>query len=211
MRATMTPGELADRFVSRFGDAISNLRIKEWGEGSKNIPQKSVWMTISRDILLDAVSELIKIDYPHLGVIAAADNGDVIDLLYHMQVFFGGVHEEIEVIFTVQVPKYDPHIPTISSLIPGAVYTEREKQDMIGVTVDGIPDSRRIFLPDDFPEDIYPWRKDEMGIPDSMVKDLWKIDRPTDRPAPPVSEKKEPGVSSDDSVKTSQSEQGGEQ
>jgi membrane-bound hydrogenase subunit beta len=36
---------------------------------------------------------------------------------------------------------------------------------MIGVIVDGIPDGRRIFLPDDFPEEVYPWRKDEKGIP----------------------------------------------
>jgi membrane-bound hydrogenase subunit beta len=154
-------------------------------------------MTVSREDLNDAVAELISIDYPHLGVIAASDNGDMIDLLYHLQVFFGGKHEEICVVFTVQVPKSDPHVPTISGLIPGAVYSEREKQDMIGVTVDGIPDSRRIFLPDDFPEEIYPWRKDEKGIPPSMVKELWKVDRPTDRPVPPVAEpepveKKEP-------------------
>lgn len=188
MRATMTPQELADRFVSKFGDKVSNLRVKEWGEGVKKRPKRSVWITIPREVLLDAVRELISVDYPHLGVVAAADNGDVIDLLYHLQVFFGGDHEEIEVTFTVQVPKSDPHVPTISSLIPGAVYTEREKQDMIGVIVDGIPDSRRIFLPEDFPENVYPWRKDEKGIPPSMVKELWKVGRPVDRPAPPVQE-----------------------
>lgn len=188
MRATMTPQQLADRFVSVFGDKVSNVRVLEWGEGVKKIPKRSVWLTIPREILLDAVRELISIDYPHLGVVAASDNGELIDLLYHMQVFFGGKHEEIEVTFTVQVPKSDPHVPTISSLIPGAVYTEREKQDMIGVIVDGIPDSRRIFLPKDFPENVYPWRKDDKGIPESMVKDLWKVGRPTDRPAPPVAE-----------------------
>lgn len=188
MRATMTPQELADRFAKKFEGRISNIMIKEWGEGVKKIPQKTVWMTIPRESLSDAIAELISIDYPHLGVIAAGDNGDVIDLLYHLQVFFGGRHEEIEVVFTVQIPKSDPHVPTISSLIPGAVYSEREKQDMIGVTVDGIPDSRRIFLPEDFPDDVYPWRKDEKGIPPTMIKELWKVGRPTDRPVPPVKE-----------------------
>jgi len=197
MRATMTPQELADRFVQKFGTRVSNVQVKERCEGVKKLPQKTVWMTVSREDLNDAVAELISIDYPHLGVIAASDNGDMIDLLYHLQVFFGGKHEEICVVFTVQVPKSDPHVPTISGLIPGAVYSEREKQDMIGVTVDGIPDSRRIFLPNDFPEEVYPWRKDEKGIPPSMVKELWKVDRPTDRPFPPVAEpepveKKEP-------------------
>ncbi len=188
MRATMTPQELADRFVTRFGSQVKNVLVKEWCEGTKKLPQKTVWMTVPREILTDAVALLISIDYPHLGVIAASDNGDMIDLLYHLQVFFGGKHEEINVVFTVQVPKSDPRVPTISGLIPGAVYTEREKQDMIGVIVDGIPDSRRIFLPDDFPDGVYPWRKDDKGIPQSMVKELWRVDRPTDRAAPPVAE-----------------------
>ncbi len=187
MRASMTPHELADHFVQKFGSQVSNVHVKEWCEGVQKRPQKTVWMTIPREILTDAVAELISIDYPHLGVIAAADNGEMIDLLYHLQVFFGGKHEEICVVFIVQLPKSDPHVPTISHLIPGAVYSEREKQDMIGVIVDGIPDGRRIFLPDDFPEEVYPWRKDEKGIPNSMIKELWKVGRPTDRPAPPVS------------------------
>lgn len=197
MRATMTPQEIADRFVQKLGSLVSDVRVQERCEGVKKVPQKTVWMTVPRESINNAIAELISIDYPHLGVIAASDNGDMIDLLYHLQVFFGGKHEEICVVFTVKIPKSDPHVPTISGLIPGAVYSEREKQDMIGVTVDGIPDSRRIFLPDDFPQDVYPWRKDEKGIPPSMVKELWKTDRPTDRPVPPVKEpepvvKKEP-------------------
>lgn len=186
MRATRTPQEVADHFSAKYGNKVSDIRILEWGEGAKKIPKRSIWMQVPRELIVDAVRELTTIDYPHLSVISAADSGEFIDLLYHMQIFFGGEHEEIEVTFTVKVPKSDPHIPTISEVIPGAVYTEREKQDMIGVTVDGIPDSRRIFLPPDFPEGIYPWRKDEKGIPDSMIKHLWKVGRPEGRPSPAV-------------------------
>jgi len=89
----------------------------------------------------------------------------------------------------VPVPKSDLTVPTISDIIPGAVFSEREKQEFLGVKVIGIPDNRRLFLPEDFPEGIYPWRKDETGVPDSMVKDLYMSQRPTDRPAPPVGEK----------------------
>ena len=32
---------------------------------------------------------------------------------------------------------------------------------MLGIKIIGIPDSRRLFLPDDFPKNVYPWRKDE--------------------------------------------------
>ena len=186
MRATMTPEQVADHFTGKFGDLITDVRVIEWGEGVKKVPKRSVWMRTPRENIVDAIRELTTIDYPHLGVISAVDTGDLIELLYHMQIFFGGTHEEIEITFTVPVPKSDPHVPTISGIIPGAVYTEREKQDMIGVIVDGIPDSRRIFLPADFPENVYPWRKDDMGIPDTMVKELWRVGRPEGRPSPAV-------------------------
>jgi membrane-bound hydrogenase subunit beta len=186
MRATMTPQQIADHFSKRFEGQISDISVREWAEGTKKVPIRSVWMRIPREQIIDAVRELVAIDYPHLGVVSAVDCGDIIELLYHMQVFFGGRHEEIEIIFTVPIPKNDPHVPTITEVIPGAVYTEREKQDMIGVIVDGIPDNRRIFLPVDFPEGVYPWRKDEKGIPDSMIKELWRVGRPEGRPSPAV-------------------------
>lgn len=186
MRATMTPQQVADHFTKTFGDKISDVRVIEWAEGAKKVPKRSVWMQTPRENIVDAVRELTTIDYPHLGVISAVDTGERIELLYHMQIFFGGKHEEIEITFTVPVPKSDPHAPTITGVIPGAVYTEREKQDMIGVIIDGIPDSRRIFLPADFPDNVFPWRKDEKGIPESMIKELWKVGRPVDRPSPAV-------------------------
>jgi membrane-bound hydrogenase subunit beta len=172
--------------MAKFGDQITDVQVLEWGEGAKKVPKRSVWMRIPRENIVEAVRELTTIDYPHLGVISAVDAGDIIELLYHMQIFFGGTHEEIEITFTVPVPKDDPHVPTISGVIPGAVYTEREKQDMIGVTIDGIPDNRRIFLPADFPDNVHPWRKDEKGIPDSMIKELWRVGRPEGRPSPAV-------------------------
>jgi membrane-bound hydrogenase subunit beta len=69
------------------------------------------------------------------------------------------------------------------------VFSEREKQEFLGVRVIDIPDGRRLFLPDDFPEGIYPWRKDETGVPEGMINELWRSKRPVDRPAPPADEK----------------------
>jgi len=68
----------------------------------------------------------------------------------------------------VILPKNDLKIPTITDLVPGAIYTERETQEMMGVEVVGIPDSRRLFLPEDIPEGVYPWRTDETGPQDFL-------------------------------------------
>ena len=56
-----------------------------------------------------------------------------------MYVFYGLSGKEVGVTFEVEVLKTNPVVPTISDLIPGAVYSEREKREMIGVEIEGIP------------------------------------------------------------------------
>ena len=53
---------------------------------------------------------------------------------------------------------------------------------MLGIEVIDIPDGRRLFLPEDFPQGVFPWRKDETGIPPDMVKNLWATGRETSAP-----------------------------
>ncbi|MDO9538477.1 MAG: NADH-quinone oxidoreductase subunit C [Methanocalculus sp.] len=187
----LTPEELVDRLRTTFGDAVTDPRIVTRAEGAKKNPNTNVWMTITRDSLKPVIRHLMEITYPHLSVISGWDVGEELRMQYIFSIYFGNHHGEYMVIFTVPLAKNDLNIPTITDLIPGALFTEREKQEMFGVKVTDIPDGRRLFLPEDFPEGVYPLRKDETGVPDSMIKHLWQVKRPTDRPAPPVTEKEE--------------------
>lgn len=54
----------------------------------------------------------------------------------------------------------DPVFPSITPFIPAAHWYEREVQDMLGLTATGHPDPRRLVLHDDWPDDLYPLRKD---------------------------------------------------
>jgi membrane-bound hydrogenase subunit beta len=47
---------------------------------------------------------------------------------------------------------------------------------MLGVTIIGIPDDRRCFVPEDFPKDVYPWRRDEKG-PEKFYKNLHEVEK----------------------------------
>jgi NADH:ubiquinone oxidoreductase subunit C len=51
-------------------------------------------------------------------------------------------------------------IPTLCDLIPSASYFERELSEMFGITVEGTPNTDHLFLPDEWPEGVYPLRKD---------------------------------------------------
>jgi Ni,Fe-hydrogenase III component G len=51
-------------------------------------------------------------------------------------------------------------VPSLTPMIPGANWHEREVRDMIGIAPIGHPDPRRLVLPDDFPADSHPLRRD---------------------------------------------------
>jgi NADH:ubiquinone oxidoreductase subunit C len=54
----------------------------------------------------------------------------------------------------------DPHVTSMSSVIPGAQFFEREAFDLMGIVFDDHPQLERLILPDDFPDGVHPLRKD---------------------------------------------------
>jgi len=186
----LSPQEIIDLYKTEFGTGIQDARITERGEGVRKTKGYNVWIRVDRALLKPAIKKLIDMRFPHLAVIAGNDLGTEIELLYIFSVFYGTKFGEYMVTIGIRLPKTDLTVPTITDLIPGALISEREKQEFFGITVTGIPDGRRLFIPDEFPQGVYPWRKDETGIKPEMVRELWAIGRPKDRPAPPVPEKK---------------------
>lgn len=60
----------------------------------------------------------------------------------------------------VRVPRDTASVPSICAIIPSAGFFERELSEMLGVAVVGTPDPSHLFLPDDWPDGVYPLRKD---------------------------------------------------
>lgn len=52
--------------------------------------------------------------------------------------------------------------PSVTPYVPAVVWSEREVRDMLGLIPVGLPDSRRLVLPDDWPSDLHPLLKDSM-------------------------------------------------
>jgi Ni,Fe-hydrogenase III large subunit/Ni,Fe-hydrogenase III component G len=58
------------------------------------------------------------------------------------------------------VSESDLRIESITPVVPGADWAEREFRDAVGVHPEGHPDPRRLLLADDWPEGTYPLRRD---------------------------------------------------
>ncbi len=166
---------ILERFREVLGGAIESSHIDRYENGKRKKKIEKIWLIIPRDRLRDAVAMVANLQSPpHLAVASGSDLGDRIEILYHFQVFWGfGSDTTMTITIGTTCPKDDPRIPTITDIVPGALITEREKQEFLGVVIENIPDSRRLFLTENVPEKTYPWRKDETGVED-MVKDVHK-------------------------------------
>lgn len=91
-----------------------------------------------------------------LATITGLDERDGIELLYH----FCFDAERIVLTVKTKVAKPDPRISSITPFLPGAEWIEREIYDLLGVRFDGHPRPERLILADDWPEGVYPLRKD---------------------------------------------------
>ena len=53
-----------------------------------------------------------------------------------------------------------PELESIAPLIPGAEWIEREMHDILGINFRNHPNLRRLILDDNWPQGVYPLRKD---------------------------------------------------
>jgi len=83
------------------------------------------------------------------------DTPEGIEILYHFS--FDKLGKVVSI--RTLLPREKPEVESISLIIKGAQWIEREIQDLLGVKFLNHPDPRRFILADDWPEGVYPYRK----------------------------------------------------
>jgi Ni,Fe-hydrogenase III component G len=80
--------------------------------------------------------------------------------MYQVTQLFALDEDKVFLVLNVEINPAQASIPSVVDIIPGVAWAEREVFDMIGVEPLGHPDPRRLVLPDDWPENVHPLRKD---------------------------------------------------
>ena len=79
---------------------------------------------------------------------------------YEISYIFSFDWDNIILSITVEIDPEHPVVESVTPIIAGANWAEREVRDLIGVEPRNHPDPRRLVLADDWPEGLYPLRKD---------------------------------------------------
>lgn len=123
---------------------------------------EQVTITVKIERLPEIVQYLY---YQHDGWLPVLFGNDERTLNGHYAVYYALSMEGVEKCWIVVKALVDANtreFPSVTPRVPAAVWGEREIRDMYGLIPVGLPDQRRLVLPDDWPDDMHPLRKDTM-------------------------------------------------
>ena len=136
-------------------EAILQALSKTFSAGSIEVhvlPVDETLVALPPNLIHRAVEMLVdRFDLRHLSTITGQDTGGEIQLLYHFW-------DEGGLTLRTSLPREEPHITTLTDLVPGAALYEREVCEMLGVTFDGHPDPRPLLLPDNWDKKQFPMK-----------------------------------------------------
>jgi len=139
--------EMLDALESRLSDSCERF----WRRN-----EKRVYVDVPPQNSLRANRIVFEEFGGRLATASGKDGRDRVEVLYHY------CFDALNVVVTVRTwgLKPQPEVDSVAQLFPGANFIEREMFDLLGIKFRGHPDPRRLILSDDWPQGVYPLRRD---------------------------------------------------
>jgi len=137
--------------VDRIERRLSGLYERFWRRN-----EKRVYVDVPPENSLEANRIVFEEFHARLATASGRDTRDRIEALYHYCL------DALNVVVTIRTwgMKPNPEVDSVAQLFPGANFIEREMYDLLGIRFRGHPDPRRLILSDDWPEGVFPLRRD---------------------------------------------------
>ncbi len=113
------------------------------------------YMRTTREQLREVVQYLKDNGFVHCTTITAVDYPDNYEMVYHLRDMGFSLN------LKVAIPKDDPKVPSVADILAGANLPEREANELMGIFPEGHSNPARLLLDYDWPEGLYPLRKEE--------------------------------------------------
>jgi NADH:ubiquinone oxidoreductase subunit C len=154
----MTRADILQTLRTQFPDAI--------GRVLEHSP-KRVYINISAEAMVEIASYLFNDLGARFNTASGVDGRTQMEILYHFTL------EEINCVLSLRVtlPKSALQIESLTSVFKAAYWIEREIHELLGITFIGHPNLTRLLLPEEWPQGVYPLRKDYQEWDPDAVRD----------------------------------------
>lgn len=147
--ASRAPAEppLADRIAERLGEMVTERRDPNG---------RRCWLSVRPEWIRRATRVLYEEFDGRLATATGIDVRDGIEVQYH----FSFDRDNLVVTLRVLAARPETELDSVGQDLPAANWIEREMHDLLGANFRGHPDMRRLILADNWPEGVYPLRRD---------------------------------------------------
>jgi len=154
----MTRQEILKDLQEKFKGDIKNFLEKT---------PKRVYIDIPSSALFSMASYIFKDLGARFNIASGLDTRHNFEILYHF------TFDSVDLIVSLRVvlPRTKPEIVSLTPLLEGANWIEREITEMLGINFIGHPDMRRLLLPPEWPEGVYPLRRDYKEWDTNAIRD----------------------------------------
>lgn len=119
--------------------------------------EKRVYIDVDPKDLREAVRLIFRKLGARFNIASAIDRADGTEILYHFD------FDKDNMIVSIRVfspERNNPQFDSITPIFPGAEWIEREMHELFGIDFKGHPNLKTLLLPDNWPADKHPLRKD---------------------------------------------------
>lgn len=130
------------------------------GDIAFEIEEKSarrIYLSVHKSDLRQVAKVLFEDFKARFSIASGMDNGKNFEILYHFS------FDELNKIISIRtfIEKDSPAVDSLVPVIgPCAEWIEREMHELLGIYFAGHPNLKRLLLSEDWPEGVYPLRRD---------------------------------------------------
>lgn len=139
--------EIIGLLKENLGDRIKEMKIHN---------NRRIYVTVDKKDIKDCTKIIFKDLNARYIIASGIENFDNFEVLYH----FGFDKEGAIVSIRTYLDKEKPEIESITDIIPGISYIEREMWELLGINFTGHLELKHFLLRDDWEKGNYPLRKE---------------------------------------------------
>ncbi|MBN2207811.1 MAG: NADH-quinone oxidoreductase subunit C [Candidatus Coatesbacteria bacterium] len=139
-------------------EAVLNKLTEDLGPKLKKVFRKSkrrVYIDVEPENLLEVAKYVLGIDGVRYAIATGIDTPVGFEVLHH----FDFDKNDMVVSVRALADRENPRLPSVATITKAAEWIEREMHDLLGIEFEDHPDMRRLLLPEDWPDDVFPLRR----------------------------------------------------
>ena len=139
---------------------LAEAVVRSWDWATEVSRPRPNQLDVQVKLLNELVPIVVGLRVKRLGYLSAIVGLDLGAAANEMEVLYHFCPGEVVIALRVRIPRLDGWVPSLSEVIPSADVFERELHEMFGINIVGLRNTERLYLPERWPEGVYPMRKD---------------------------------------------------